>query len=119
MISLSSSKTTSRRFGENRLFRSFRVCKYGDTIPLKVTILAEGSHTGKEREDTKPIDKCLAPLVKMLNGFGIKTCSCCCGHGKTKKSWIMIDPRNIHFGRIEHAGLISVSLEFPYPGESK
>ena len=90
------------------------MCKHGRIIPLEVTILAEASHTGKERKDIKEIDKCLAPLVYMLNEFGIKTCACCCGHGKTKKSWIMIDPRNIQFGRIEHSGLISISLEFPY-----
>lgn len=92
------------------------MCKYGRTVPLKVTVLAAGSHTGKEREDIKKIDKCLAPLVYMLNEYGIKTCSCCCGHGKTKKSWIMIDARNIHFGKIEHNGLMSISLEFPYRG---
>jgi len=95
------------------------MCKWGDSIPLEVTILATGSHTGKERKDMKLIDKCLAPLIKMLNEYGIKTLSSCCGHGKTKKSWIMIDPRNIHFGKIEESGLISISLEFPYPGENK
>jgi len=95
------------------------VCKHGDEVPLKVTILAEASYTGEEREDIKPIDKCLAPLVKMLNRYGIKTCACCCGHGRTKKSWVMIDSRNIHFGKIEHNGLMSVSLEFPYKGERR
>lgn len=95
------------------------MCKKGHSISLKVTILAEGSHTGKEREDMKKIDACLAPLVKMLNEYGIKTCACCCGHGKTKKSWVMIDSRNIQFGKIEHNGLMSVSLEFPYRGEDE
>ena len=95
------------------------MCKWGDTISLEVTMLAAGSHTGKERKDKKPIDRCLIPLVKMLNEYEIKTLSSCCGHGKTKKSWIMIDPRNIHFGKIEKSGLMSISLEFPYPGEPK
>ncbi|MBA7711702.1 hypothetical protein ES703_120668 [subsurface metagenome] len=96
------------------------MCKWGDTVPLEVTILAAGSHTGKERKAVRPIDKCLAPLVKMLNEYGIKTIrGSCCGHGKTKKSGIMIDPRNIHFGKIEESGLMSISLKFPYPGDEK
>ena len=28
------------------------------------------------------VDKCLVPLVKTLNKYGIKVSSCCCGHGE-------------------------------------
>jgi hypothetical protein len=28
------------------------------------------------------IDECLEPLIKVLQEYGIKTRSCCCGHGE-------------------------------------
>jgi len=31
-----------------------------------------------------PVDACIAPLVQMLNDFGVHTTGCCCGHGWTK-----------------------------------
>ena len=30
------------------------------------------------------IDKCMVPLIKTLQKFGIKTTSCCCGHGEIR-----------------------------------
>lgn len=93
------------------------MCKWGETVSLEVTIPADISHTGKERKGTKKIDRCLAPLIKMLNEDGIKTTSCCCGHGKTKKSYIGIQGKNIHLGMFEDTGLVSINLEFPYLGE--
>jgi len=27
------------------------------------------------------IDKCMVPLIKYFNRIGVKTISCCCGHG--------------------------------------
>ena len=27
------------------------------------------------------VDACLAPLVQMLNDYGVHTKGCCCGHG--------------------------------------
>ncbi len=29
-----------------------------------------------------PVDKCIAPLVQLLNDYGVRTIGCCCGHGK-------------------------------------
>ena len=28
------------------------------------------------------IDKCMRPLIQYFNKIGVKTLSCCCGHGK-------------------------------------
>lgn len=28
------------------------------------------------------VDKCMVPLIKTLQKYGIKTTSCCCGHGE-------------------------------------
>jgi len=38
-----------------------------------------------------PVDYCIAPLIQMLNDYGVKTLGCCCGHGK---GWgmVLIDP---------------------------
>ena len=34
------------------------------------------------------VDACIAPLVQMLNDYGIVTSGACCGHGKTT-GWVM------------------------------
>ena len=89
----------------------------GDAVEVEVIVPADVSHTGKERIAVRKIDKCLAPLIIILNAYGIKTTSCCCGHGKTKKSYIGISAKNIHLGKIEGSGLASINLEFPYRGK--
>ena len=33
-----------------------------------------------------PVDVCIAPLVQMLNDYGVHTLGACCGHGKTNGS---------------------------------
>lgn len=73
-------------------------CKngYGDCKKVLVTIPKELSHTGKERKAYKPIDSCIADIVKALNKGGIKTEFSCCGHKKGKRSIIMLsDGRDI------------------------
>lgn len=57
-------------------------CPCGRTLDLVVTISAEASHTGRRRQAIKPIDFCLADLVKDLNQRGRTTTGSCCGHGK-------------------------------------
>ncbi len=29
------------------------------------------------------VDKCIAPLIQMLNDYGVRTLGCCCGHYET------------------------------------
>lgn len=98
------------------------MCKgsnFGDFESVKVKIPADISHTGKAREDFKKIDKCLAPLVEMLNKYGIKTTSSCCGHGKEKNAYIGIQGKNLYFGVFDMTGLVSMNLKFPYPEKKK
>lgn len=71
------------------------MCDWGDTINLRVPIPAHLSHTGKARWDTKPIDRCIAPLVDALNKAGIYTASCCCGHGLGNGSILLHDGREL------------------------
>lgn len=58
------------------------MCEWGTYERCEVTIPAELSHTGARRSDTKPIDACIAPLIRALNAAGVVTISSCCGHGR-------------------------------------
>ena len=51
------------------------MCKRGDTIEVVV------DHVGEIREGIVDVDRCIAPIIKALNGAGIATEGCCCGHG--------------------------------------
>lgn len=70
------------------------MCEHGDEIVLRVPVAARDSHTGKMRWASKGVDRCIAPLVEALNGAGIFTRSCCCGH-KVRQGEIIL-----HDGRI-------------------
>ena len=65
------------------------MCKWGTDEDVLVIIPAELSYTGKDRVDTKGIDKCIAPIVRALNEAGIRTDSSCCGHFK-RDGWIVL-----------------------------
>ena len=58
------------------------MCEWGNDVILRVKMSAKKSYTGKERWDTKGIDKCIAPIIKALTEAGIYTDESCCGHGK-------------------------------------
>ena len=59
-----------------------------------------------------PLDACIAPLVYLLNEFGIETIACCCHHGQARISSIIISSKNIRICRVDDG--FSVHLEFPY-----
>ena len=61
------------------------------------------------------VDACIAPLVQILNNYGIETIACCCGHGKTAKSYIRISSQNISLTQLGKD--FSVHLQFPYRGD--
>lgn len=69
------------------------MCKHGDSVDALVNIPADLSHTGEARWATKPIDRCIAPLVRALNDGGVLTAGSCCGHGKAPGSIILQDGR--------------------------
>ena len=87
------------------------MCKWGSNTEVKLCIPREnGMMTAK-------VDTCLAPLVQMLNDYGIQTIACCCGHGKTEKSSIRIHPKNILL--IPMDGSLTIHLNFPYKTKEK
>jgi len=104
-------------------------CGVGENHPESEEAVREimcklGSDTGvtlyKSRENgmkTVKVDSCIAPLVQMLNDYGIQTIACCCGHGKTSHSHIRIHPKNITMQKFNDE--FSVGLQFPYRGEPK
>lgn len=53
------------------------MCKWGtDAI---VQLAHPMAHSGRTEV---AVDACLAPLVQMLNDYGVHTVGCCCGHGR-------------------------------------
>jgi len=83
------------------------LCKFGTDRLVRLCKAKEIS--GRE---AVPVDECLAPLVQMLNDYGIETIACCCGHGKTSKSYIRIHSKNIQL--IVFDDTLTVHLKFPY-----
>lgn len=71
------------------------MCEWGNTVPLSVPIPAGLSHTGEARWAVKPIDSCIAPIVRALNDAGIYTAACCCGHGERDGEIVLQDGRTL------------------------
>lgn len=61
----------------------------GET-PVVVRVPARFSHTGKARFAVKPIDTCIADLVKALVEHGVFTDASCCGHGEGRDGNILL-----------------------------
>lgn len=55
------------------------MCKKGNYVEMEVPFEVNGRVVILREE---AIDSCIAPLVEALNGAGIYTASCCCGHGR-------------------------------------
>jgi len=91
------------------------MCKYGD---FEEIIIASQKHKGipitGAHAHRVNVDRCIAPLVEMLNIYGIQTIACCCGHGKTAHSRIKISAHNLEL--IPLGEDLTVHLKFPYPG---
>ena len=83
------------------------MCKWG--TDKEVTLIKPKLFSGRKRIK---VDACIAPLVQMLNDYGIETIACCCGHGKTVKSSIRISANNILLTQLGED--FSVHLQFPY-----
>jgi hypothetical protein len=81
------------------------MCKFGTV--RNITVLRQ--------DNAAKVDACLAPLVYLLNQFGIKTITSCCGHGKASVSSIRIHPKNIKLSILEEG--FTAWLEFPYLGD--
>ena len=86
------------------------MCKWG--TDKEVTLIKPKPFS---RQKKIKVDACIAPLVQILNDYGIETIACCCGHGKTAKSYIRISSQNISLTQLGKD--FSVHLQFPYRGD--
>jgi len=59
------------------------MCKHDDTVIVMVGFKACG------------IDRCIAPIVRALNAWGIRTVASCCGHNNRPGSIILEDGREL------------------------
>lgn len=66
-----------------------------EPISVHVPIPANLSHTRKSRWVMKPVDACIAPIVKALIDGGVLTSGACCGHGEGGGSIILQDGREL------------------------
>lgn len=102
------------------------MCKWGtlstvELCEIELKGLTEEQHRKRAKilglkEDEELVDSCIAPLIQVLNAYGIRTVSSCCGHGKTAMSSIRIDSRNILITPLGKN--FSVHLQFPYVGRT-
>jgi len=59
------------------------MCEWGDTVLIHI----EGVN--------RDVDRCIAPLVRVLNESGIKTEASCCGHGHIPGCISLADGREL------------------------
>jgi len=65
---------------------SILACEHGDQVKVWVN----PSGTNWYQAD---IDRCIAPIVRVLNSNGIPTMSSCCGHSSTNSGYIVLTNR--------------------------
>jgi hypothetical protein len=72
-----------------------KMCEWGTSEIVIVTIPATLSHTGTSYKKQAKIDKCIAPLVRALENTGLLMTASCCGHGKTNGQINLQDGRTL------------------------
>lgn len=60
------------------------MCKWGDTVRVRVRIPADLSGSGRAHWKRMQIDRCIAPLVDALQRGGVDMRGSCCGHGRAE-----------------------------------
>lgn len=103
------------------------MCKYGtlgkvELCEIDLRGLTEEQHEGRAKKlemkvNEEVVDLCIAPLIQVLNAYGIQTIASCCGHGKIKVASIRIHPRHIKFKLSVLKDTFTAWLEFPYRGD--
>lgn len=66
---------------------------------MLVKVSSELSHSGADEWKVKPVDSCIAPIVRALQDGGIDMLGSCCGHGKGHGSILLADGRELRIGR--------------------
>ena len=84
------------------------MCKWGTDTEVSLCV-----PTPVQGRTMVKIDSCIAPLVQMLNDYGVETTASCCGHGKVKASSIVLSSKSIRLLSRED-GSLRAHLVFPY-----
>jgi hypothetical protein len=58
------------------------MCDHGDYVDCQLTVLGSLAHEGEDTVKTKPVDQCIADIVRALEAAGIRMYGSCCGHGQ-------------------------------------
>lgn len=66
-----------------------------NSIPVRVKIPTDLSYPKHEGWDVRPIDACIAPMVRGLQGAGIDMRHSCCGHGQAPGKILLQDGRTV------------------------
>lgn len=75
------------------------MCKWGDVVTIKLDNLKSQNNWFGVVE----VDKCIAPLVELLNKNGHKTIASCCGHGNQPSSIILEGGKEIRIMTFKQA----------------
>lgn len=68
-------------------------CREGTVLHLK--IVGDLAHEGVDTWKDKPVDRCIAPLVRALQDGGIDMLGSCCGHGHSPGQIVLADGRRL------------------------
>lgn len=71
------------------------MCAHGDTVAVSVLVDQRVHHSGVTTRDVRPVDRCIAPIVKALDDAGIHMLGSCCGHGNNPGSILLADGRRL------------------------
>jgi hypothetical protein len=71
------------------------MCQYGTFELVRVRIPSDLSCSGRAKWKRKPIDKCIAPIVRALQEGGIMMRGSCCGHGRGEGDIELEDGRHL------------------------
>lgn len=77
------------------------MCDQRNAVPVSVMVPADLAFEGKATVKMKPIDACIADIVRGLSWAGIDMRGSCCGHGERPGEIPLEDGRRIEI----HGGL--------------
>lgn len=69
------------------------MCNRAQTMSIRLKVVADLSHSGKEFWRYWAIDRCIADIVKALQEAGIDMRGSCCGHGRGPGEIVLQDGR--------------------------
>lgn len=78
------------------------MCEWGDNEIVRVKIPADLSHSGKTYWKDVGIDRCIAPIVRALQGGGVDMRASCCGHGKYQGTIVLADGRVLRIQEVDN-----------------